>query len=130
MNQELDRFTKYVNLYQKLVIAVAAKTVDHQTAEDIAQDVFLKMLDYLEYLKDETVRAWLIVVTKNLVTDYLKKGGNNSIYPMEPESIAEHIVNTFDFLIAFDDLLIAFLDFFQVGYHLGIQVYDFFIFFY
>ena len=96
MNQELDRFTKYVNLYQKLVIAVAAKTVDHQTAEDVAQDVFLKMLEYLEYLKDDTVRAWLIVVTKNHVTDYLKKGGNNSIYPMEPESIAEHIVNTFE----------------------------------
>ena len=56
MKQELDRFTKYVNLYQKLVIRNAEQIVDHQMAEDIAQETFLKMLDYLDYLQDEKER--------------------------------------------------------------------------
>lgn len=91
MSQELDRFTKYVNLYQKLVIAVAGKIVDHQTAEDVAQETFLKMLDYMDYLKDETVKAWLIVVSRNTAVDYAKKGGNVSVFPMEPQEMAEHM---------------------------------------
>ena len=94
MNQELDRFTKYVNLYQKLVIRNAEKIVDHQMAEDISQETFLKMIDYLEYLKDETVKAWLLVVSRNLAVDYIKKGGNVKVYPMEPQEIVEYVAKT------------------------------------
>lgn len=94
MSQELDRFTRYVNLYQKLVIANAEKIVDHQTAEDVAQETFLKMLDRLEYLRDETVKEWLTVVSRNTAKDYAKKGGNVSIYPMDPDAVAKHIVET------------------------------------
>lgn len=95
MSQELDRFTKYVNLYQKLVIANAKKIVDHQTAEDVAQETFLKMLDRLDYLKDETVKEWLTVVSRNTALDYAKKGGNVSIYPMAPEIVVECIGKTY-----------------------------------
>ena len=94
MSQEFDRFTRYVNLYQKLVVANAEKFVDHQTAEDAAQETFMKMLDRLDYLRDESVMEWLIVVSKNTALDYAKKGGSVSIYPMEPEIVAEHIVET------------------------------------
>jgi len=94
MSQEFDRFTKYVNLYQKLIIAVAGKIVDHQMAEDVAQETFLKMLDRLDYLEDETVKTWLIVVSRNLAIDYAKKGGTVSDCLMEPEVMAEHMVKT------------------------------------
>ena len=94
MNQELDRFTKYVNLYQKLVIRNAEKIVDHQMAEDISQETFLKMIDYLEYLKDETVKAWLLVVSRNLAVDHTKKGGNVKVYPMEPQEIVGYVEKT------------------------------------
>jgi len=94
MSQEFDRFTKYVNLYQKLVIAVAERIVDHQTAEDIAQETFLKMLDRINCLDDKKVKAWLIVASRNLAIDYVKKGGSVSTCPMEPNIMAELIGST------------------------------------
>ena len=91
MNQTKDRFTRYVDLYQGLVMNNAKKYVDHQTAEDVAQDTFIKMLENLEGLEDATVKDWLAVVSMNIAKDYAKKGGSIDTYPMEPAEIMEHM---------------------------------------
>ena len=91
MNQKLDRFTKYVNQYQKLVMVNAQKFVDHQSAEDVAQETFLKMLERLDFLEDATVKQWLVVVSGNIAKDYAKKGGSVETYPMEPMEVLEHV---------------------------------------
>ena len=65
MSQKLEKFHKYLELYQNLVKVNAGKFVDDQLAEDVAQETFLKMLDRLDYLKDETVKEWLTVVSRN-----------------------------------------------------------------
>ena len=91
MNQTKDRFTRYVDLYQGLVMNNAKKYVDHQTAEDVAQDTFIKMLENLEGLDDATVKDWLAVVSMNIAKDYAKKGGSIDTYPMEPAEIMEHM---------------------------------------
>jgi RNA polymerase sigma factor (sigma-70 family) len=91
MNQKKDRFTKYVDLYEKLVMTNAKRYVDHQTAEDVSQETFLKMLEHLEYLEDDTVKNWLVVVSGNIAKDYAKKGGSVDIYPMEPAEVMEHM---------------------------------------
>ncbi len=93
MNQKLDRFTKYVNLYQKLIMVNAEKFVDHQSAEDVAQETFIKMLEHLDFLKDETVKQWLVVVSGNIAKDYAKKGGSVEVYPMEPCEMMEQMDN-------------------------------------
>ena len=91
MNQTKDRFTRYVDLYQGLVMNNAKKYVDHQTAEDVAQDTFIKMLENLEGLEDATVKDWLAVVSMNIAKDYAKKGGSIDTYPMEPAEIMEYM---------------------------------------
>ena len=73
MNQILERFNSYVNRYQKLIMVNAEKFVDHQTAEDVSQDTFLKMLQHMEYLDESTVKQWLIGVSRNIAKEYLKK---------------------------------------------------------
>ena len=91
MNQTKARFTRYVDLYQGLVMNNAKKYVDNQTAEDVAQDTFIKMLENLEGLEDATVKDWLAVVSMNIAKDYAKKGGSIDTYPMEPAEIMEHM---------------------------------------
>lgn len=84
MNQKLERFNHYVNCYQKLIMVNAEKIVDHQTAEDVSQDTFLKMLQHLDYIDDSTVKQWLIVVSGNIAKDYRKKSKKTVLQPMVP----------------------------------------------
>lgn len=90
MNQKLDRFHKYLGLYEKLVKSNAGKYLESYLAEDVTQETFLAMYQRLDYLDDEKVRQWLLTVSGNIAKDYLKKGGSINIYPMEPVSIMEY----------------------------------------
>ena len=91
MSQKLEKFHKYLNLYQKLVKVNAGKFVDEQLAEDVAQETFLKMYERLDYLKDDTVKQWLIVVSGNIAKDYVRKGGQYETSSMEPEILMAHM---------------------------------------
>lgn len=91
MNQKLDKFHKYLNLYQKLVKVNAGKFVHEQYAEDVAQETFIKMYQHLDFLEDESVKQWLIVVSGNIAKDYLRKGGKYEIHPMDPKKLEYHM---------------------------------------
>ena len=45
MSQKLEKFHKYLNLYQKLIKKNAGQFVDGQLAEDVAQETFIKMYE-------------------------------------------------------------------------------------
>lgn len=91
MSQKLDRFHKYLNLYQKLVKVNAGKIVDDQLAEDVSQETFIKMYEHLDFLEDDTVKQWLIVVSGNIAKDYAKKGGSVELHSMDPCELVEQI---------------------------------------
>lgn len=87
MNQKLDKFHKYLNLYQKLVKKNAGNFVGEQLSEDVAQETFIKMYQHLDYLEDDMVKQWLIVVSGNIAKDYLKKGGKYETNSMDPAEL-------------------------------------------
>lgn len=91
MSQKLERFHKYLNLYQKLIKVNAGQFVDDQFTEDVVQETFLKMYERLDYLRDETVKEWLIVVSGNIAKDYSKKGGKFETHAMETEFLDAHM---------------------------------------
>ncbi len=84
MNQKRTRFESYLQKYEKLVVANASNFVDDQLAEDVAQDTFLKMYEHLDYLEDDKIKSWLIVVSGNIAKDYLKKGGKYKTEVVDP----------------------------------------------
>ncbi len=84
MSQKLTRFESYLQKYEKLVVANASNFVDDQLAEDVTQDTFLKMYEHLDYLEDDKIKSWLIVVSGNIAKDYLKKGGKYKAEVMDP----------------------------------------------
>ena len=83
MSQKKERFLYYLEAYEGLVFANAANFVENQWVEDVAQETFMKMYERLDYLEDHRIKNWLIVVSGNIAKDYLKKGGNHQIEPME-----------------------------------------------
>ncbi len=46
---------------------------DWETAQDLAQDVFVRLLTYKSMLCEETVKSFIFTIASNLVTDYLRR---------------------------------------------------------
>lgn len=67
----------------------AGKIVDDQLAEDVAQETFIKMYEHLDFLEDDMVKQWLIVVSGNIAKDYVKKGGSVEMHSMDPCKLSE-----------------------------------------
>lgn len=60
--------------YRPLVLRyIAGKLNGCLEAEDLAQDAFLRLLEYRSMLRPETVRSFLYTIVRNLVTDYLRR---------------------------------------------------------
>ena len=91
MSQRLEKFYKYLNLYQKLVKSNAGKFVGSQLAEDVSQETFLRMYERIDYLTDDTVKRWLIVVSGNIAKDYIKKGGKYETTAVSKEIMEEYM---------------------------------------
>lgn len=91
MNEKLDKFHRYLNLYQKLVKRNADNFVDEQFSEDVVQETFMKMFQHLDYLEDDMVKQWLVVVSGNIAKDYLRKGGKYEIYSTSPELLEGYL---------------------------------------
>ena len=62
------------HLHEKLKAFVISKINDQAVAEDILQEVFVKIHLNIGSLNDETkVRAWIYQITRNLISDHYRK---------------------------------------------------------
>ena len=75
LNGDEIAFAKLVKKYQKAVHTLAWRKIgDFHIAEDITQDVFLKVYQRLHSLKDPSqFSGWIYVVTTNLCNTWFRK---------------------------------------------------------
>ncbi len=60
--------------YDHLLIFILKRVHDKATAEDILQNVFLKILTNLKSLKDNTkLKSWLFQITRNAIIDFYRE---------------------------------------------------------
>jgi RNA polymerase sigma-70 factor (ECF subfamily) len=73
---DLDAFERLVLRHQEMVWRTAYRLVaDHQAAEDIAQDAFLRVFEASErYRPTAAFRTYLHRIVVRLCLDYLRKG--------------------------------------------------------
>lgn len=70
---ENDIFIRIYNQYFPYVYRyLYGLTYHQQTAEDLAQETFLKALSIIQHPSD-SIKSWLLVVAHNLYVDYVKK---------------------------------------------------------
>lgn len=76
--------------YHQIILNYITYRITHRCeAEDLAQDVFVRLLDYKQMLRPDTVKYFLFTIARNIVTDYLrryykKQEVSNYIYDMIP----------------------------------------------
>ena len=70
----MERFNKYLEKFRGPIFTYVNRLVrDEATAEDIAQETFVRLYRELDRIRDQTASAWLYRVARNLVTDYVRK---------------------------------------------------------
>ena len=81
----VDEYSAYVH-----AIVVRAFRIPPDDAEDIFQDVFTRVFERLEMLRDdEALRAWIAQVARNLCIDHLRKAREFAELPETLESDGE-----------------------------------------
>ena len=63
----------YTDYHQSVYQYIYYKINSKEEAEDLSQDVFLRLMDYNQMLRPETVKYFLFTIARNLVTDYLRR---------------------------------------------------------
>jgi RNA polymerase sigma-70 factor (ECF subfamily) len=70
----MERFERFLERYRGPIFTYVNRLVrDEATAEDIAQETFVRLYRELDRIRDQTASAWLYRVARNLVTDYIRK---------------------------------------------------------
>jgi RNA polymerase sigma-70 factor, ECF subfamily len=66
--------TTWGSLYHELLTFVLGKVKDRPTAEDIVQEVFIKVHNKSSQLKEaDKIVGWIYQITRNAVTDHFRK---------------------------------------------------------
>ena len=63
----------YIEYYSRMVDFISYRINNHCEAEDLAQDVFVRLLEYKQILCKETVKYFIYTISRNIVTDYLRR---------------------------------------------------------
>jgi len=84
------KFNTLVKLYQDQVYTLALYLVrDRCEAEDIAQEVYIKLWENMKIVELMRAKLWLMKVTRNLCLDRLRRRALESRLPVDPEDINE-----------------------------------------
>lgn len=60
--------------YHQVILNYITFRITHRCeAEDLTQDVFMRLLDYKQMLRPDTVKYFLFTIARNIVTDYLRR---------------------------------------------------------
>lgn len=81
LNGDNDIFSELVRRYKNLVYSVIVRMVsDYDLANDLAQDVFLKVYKNLDkYYPDYKFSTWVIRISTNHVIDYRRKKRQDTV---------------------------------------------------
>jgi RNA polymerase sigma factor (sigma-70 family) len=102
----VDRFSRYV-----YAIALKGFRLSQQDAEDVFQDVFARVYERLDSLReDDAVRPWIAQLTRRLCIDRLRSGGREvgtdveALADVPAEDVLSDLEDAFDVHEAMADL--------------------------
>ena len=85
-----EAFTLLVKAYQERVYSLAYYvTKNHHDAEDVAQEVFIKMWRALPTYRGDIPDAWVMKIAKNTCLDFIKQ--KKQVEPLEYEVAGESV---------------------------------------
>lgn len=63
----------YIDYHDQIINYIKFRVNNNEDAADIAQDAFVRLLDYKLMLRPETVKSFIFTIVRNLVIDYIRR---------------------------------------------------------
>ncbi len=63
----------YTGYHDRVFRYIVCRINDTREAEDLAQDVYLRLMDYKQLICEETMQSFVFTIARNLVNDYLRR---------------------------------------------------------
>lgn len=63
----------YECYHARVLSFIAYRINNYDDAEDLTQDVFLRLIDYKSMLRPDTIKCFIYTIARNRVTDYLRR---------------------------------------------------------
>lgn len=63
----------YTNYHDQVCRYICYRIDNREESEDLAQDVYLRLMDYKQMLCEDTLRYLVFTIARNLVNDYLRR---------------------------------------------------------
>lgn len=69
-----DSFSEFYNEYRNSIQTYIAYRIPYKyEAEDLTQDVFVRLLDYQQFINRKTIKSFLYTIARNIITDVLRR---------------------------------------------------------
>ena len=94
----------YTDYHQSVYQYIYYKINSKEEAEDLSQDVFLRLMDYNQMLRRDTVKYFIFTIARNLVTDYLRRYYRKLEMDSYMYDMVEHSSNETESRIMAEDL--------------------------
>ena len=65
--------SSYETYHEQVRRYIRSRINEADDADDLAQDVFLRLMECRQMLREETVRDFIFTIVRNLVIDYLRR---------------------------------------------------------
>ncbi|HEX5169106.1 MAG TPA: sigma-70 family RNA polymerase sigma factor, partial [Cyclobacteriaceae bacterium] len=97
-NGDLQQASLLFERYQKPVFNFLARmTMDRDAAEDLTQNVFLRMIKYRNsYREGNKFQSWIYQVARNVFSDHYQKEKNKRADFIDVEKLTDHIASSHD----------------------------------
>lgn len=63
----------YLTYFPSIVSYVSYKTNHHPESEDMAQDVFVRLMDYKQLVREQTIKSFIFTIARNIVVDFQRR---------------------------------------------------------
>ena len=75
----------YEEYHQVILNYITYRIAHRYEAEDLTQDVFVRLMDYKQMLRPDTVKYFLFTIARNIVIDYIRRYDTMSASTNETE---------------------------------------------
>ena len=84
MKKNMDNFLRIHDVMEEKVMKIVMRYIgnNYHVAQEITQDVFLKLYESFDSFEEDYLIQWLYVTTKNQAKDYLKREAKVEITPV------------------------------------------------
>lgn len=65
--------SSYIEYHNQIVGFIKLRINNVDDADDLAHDAFVRLLDYKQMLRPETVKSFIFTIVRNLVIDYIRR---------------------------------------------------------